>query len=284
MNHAGFIHELDVFTEADLEEDPVYSGFYRKHGLGWAAGTMFPMPTGDLLVFSFERKYSLGPIERDVIEQLDMLRPHLGRAGLLAWRLGLERANAMTQALEQIGLPAAVLRSSGKLTAANESFAKLIPNVLTDRAERVRFSNLDADAVFATALGGIRSSGPKRNMGKSFPIAPSEDRPGLIFHLLPLRGAANDIFSQAEGIMIVTPVNRELVPTAEILQGLFDLTPAEARVARAISGGKTIQSISKEFDLSPETIRSQLKAVLRKTGLHRQAELVSTLASVALSR
>jgi hypothetical protein len=33
-------------------------------------------------------------------------------------------------------------------------------------------------------------------------------------------------------LVIVTPMNRGAVPNADVIGGLFDLTPAEARVAR----------------------------------------------------
>jgi DNA-binding CsgD family transcriptional regulator len=282
LNYAGFVHELDVFTIEELDGDPVYAGFYRKHGLGWAAGTMFPMPTGDLLVFSFERKFELGPVERTAITQLDLLRPHLARSGLLAWRLGLEQAQAMTQALERIGLPAAVLRSGGKMSAANDSFTNLIPKVVADRTDRIRFINPDADTIFAEGLSALSTNREKHLHGRSFPLAGSDDQPAMVFHLLPLRRAAHDLFFHGAALLVVTPVDRAAVPTAEVLQGLFDLTPAEARVARGIGQAETIDALAEAAGVSRETVRGQLKAVLSKTGLSRQQELVSLLAGKAL--
>jgi DNA-binding CsgD family transcriptional regulator len=68
----------------------------------------------------------------------------------------------------------------------------------------------------------------------------------------------------------------------EVLQGLFDLTPAEARVARGIGEANTIDMLAETLGVSREVLRSQLKAVLAKTGVARQAELVSLLAGKAL--
>jgi DNA-binding CsgD family transcriptional regulator len=100
----------------------------------------------------------------------------------------------------------------------------------------------------------------------------------MILHLLPVRGAANDIFSQATSLLVVTPVDRAVVPTAKVLQGLFDLTPAEARVARGIGEAQTVEALALSAGVSIETVRSQLKAVLSKTGLSRQQELINLLA------
>ena len=69
------------------------------------------------------------------------------------------------------------------------------------------------------------------------------------------------------------------VPTAEVLQGLFDLTPAEARVARAIAERRTVEAIAGMLGVSRETVRTQLKSVLAKTGMARQADLAALLAA-----
>ena len=54
----------------------------------------------------------------------------------------------------------------------------------------------------------------------------------------------SDIFTQATALLVVTPVDRAAVPTAEVLQGLFDLTPAEARVARGIGQAEAIDALA----------------------------------------
>ena len=101
-------------------------------------------------------------------------------------------------------------------------------------------------------------------------------------HVLPVRGAAHDVFATAEAIVILTPVVPRDVPTADVIQGLFDLTPAEAKVAGAIGNGKTVAEIATSFGIAPETVRSHVKAVLGKTGLGRQAALVGLLRGIAV--
>jgi len=85
-------------------------------------------------------------------------------------------------------------------------------------------------------------------------------------------------------LMIVTPVDKARVPSADLLQGLFDLTPAEARVARGIGEAQSVEAIAELIGTSRETVRTQLKAVLAKTGASRQSELVSLLAGKQLLR
>ena len=105
----------------------------------------------------------------------------------------------------------------------------------------------------------------------------------MILHLIPIKRAANDIFSGVTAIFVVTPVVPAEVPTAEVLQGLFDLTPAEARVARAVAGSETIETIAKAFGVSKGTVRNQLKAVFAKTGVARQTDLARLLSGAGVS-
>jgi DNA-binding CsgD family transcriptional regulator len=283
MNYPGFVHDLTVMTHEELDREPFYTEWLRPRGFGWAACTMVPAPSGDLMVFNIERYFERGPIEQEFIAQLDGLRPDLARAALMSARLGLERARAMTQALEAVGLPAAVLRRTGRIFAANARFEALMPAVARDRQTRLHLADAGADALFADALARL-AAGAKQDGVRSIPLAAKDERPALIVHLLPVRGVAQDVFSQSAAIVVVTPVEPRVVPGAEVLQGLFDLTPAEAKVARAIAEGRAVDAISDAHGLSRETVRSQLKAVLDKTGLNRQAELAALLAGLALPR
>jgi DNA-binding CsgD family transcriptional regulator len=83
-------------------------------------------------------------------------------------------------------------------------------------------------------------------------------------------------------VLIVTPVDRAAVPGAEVLQGLFDLTPAEAKLAAQIGKAKSPREAARALGITEGTARVTLKQVLSKTGLRRQAELVSLLSGMAL--
>jgi DNA-binding CsgD family transcriptional regulator len=165
--------------------------------------------------------------------------------------------------------------------AVNGALERLMPSVLQDRRDRLRLSDGAADVLFGDALTRRRLvSGPVG--ANSIPVAATDEHPPMIVHLLPIRGAAHDIFLQAASLLVITPVDRAVVPTAKVLQGLFDLTPAEARVAREISEAQTVEALAVSAGVSVETVRSQLKAVLSKTGLSRQQELINLLAGTML--
>jgi DNA-binding CsgD family transcriptional regulator len=100
-----------------------------------------------------------------------------------------------------------------------------------------------------------------------------------VAHLFPLRGAALDVFSGATWLLFMTPLDRKAGLPADILQALFDLSPAEARVTRLLMEGKSVSLIAREAGVGENTVRAHLKSVFAKTGVNRQAELVRLLAS-----
>jgi DNA-binding CsgD family transcriptional regulator len=69
-----------------------------------------------------------------------------------------------------------------------------------------------------------------------------------------------------------------------ILNARFRLTPAEARIALGISRGETLATIAVVNGISLQTVRTQLKAIFTKTGVHRQAELAILITGLANSR
>lgn len=283
LNHAGFVRDDDIFTLKEMENDPVYTGFLRKNGMGWGAGTLIHVPSGDSLIFSIERAYAKGPVPREAVVFLDTLRPHLARAALMASRLGLERAQTMAGALQMLGLPAAVLGVGGRITAANDAFEKLMPGMVQDRRDRLHLVDLGADALFGEALSRLSLSGREASV-QSIPLAADEIHLPTIIHVLPVRGVAHDIFSRIAYLVVATPIDHGAVPGAQVLQGLFDLTPAEARIAAAIGEGQTVEVIAAAGGVSRETVRSHLKSVLVKVGVSRQVDLVRLLAGAALPR
>ena len=267
-------------TADELNREPVYQEFLIPKGYGSGVATAIFSPSGDNIIVHAEYGHTRGPERAGLIAELDQLRPHFARAALLSSRLGLERARAMTEAMRIVGLPGAVLREPGKLVAANPEFEVLLPEMFQDRHDRLHIADEEADMLLANALARLPLRSPTAGVN-SIPVAASEGRLPHIVHVLPIRGLANDLFTQAVALLIVTPVDRAAVPTAGILQGLFDLTPAEARVARAIGEAHSVEWIAESLSVSRETVRTQLKSVLSKTGVGRQVELVRLLAGMS---
>ena len=103
--------------------------------------------------------------------------------------------------------------------------------------------------------------------------------PGTLHLFLTLLASAPEAGGSPEPVVLLTLFHP--APAADIdaslLQALFGLSPAEARVAGLLANGLTLKQIAHEQGTQHETVRKQLRAVYQKTGTNRQAELVRLL-------
>jgi DNA-binding CsgD family transcriptional regulator len=280
--HQGFLIEHDIWSDQELEAIPAYRDFLRPRGLGWSAATAICMPTNDRILFSVERDYVRGPVERAAVEALDELRPHLVRSALMSARLQFERARAAGETLTALGLAAMILDNEGKVLSANQMIESL-PACLIWRARgRIALADGGADKLLRESIAAIEdNSGP---LVRSFPLRDAEGRAAMVAHVIPIRRAARDIFFRGAVALVLTPVALPQAPPIDLVRSLFDLTPAEARVARGLASGKTVDDISSDGGVSPNTVRTQVRRVLEKTGCGRQAEVVALLTAIAPPR
>jgi DNA-binding CsgD family transcriptional regulator len=279
--HAGFLTDLDIFTPDELDREPLWRDFWRPQGIGWLVGTVLPIPTGENVHFILTRRTERGPVERAFVQQLDELRPHLARSALLSAHLQLERARIASQTLAALGLPALVLDERGKILAANSLIEALTGYVQWRAQDRVSLKDKAADQLLRDAIAAIDVAG---GTVRSFPVRDTGAEAMMVAHVVPIRLSARDIFVRCAAALVLTPVTLPQAPPVELVQSLFDLTPAEARVARSLAAGKTVDDIASDGGISTNTIRTQVRGVLEKTGCNRQADVVALLTAIASTR
>jgi DNA-binding CsgD family transcriptional regulator len=279
--HAGFLTELDVLTPNELDQEPMIRDYFRPQGIGWLVGTVLPIPTGENLIFVLTRRTERGPVEREFVQKLDELRPHLARSALMSARLQLERARIASETLAALGLPALVLNDQGKVLAANSLIEALGSYVQWRAFDRVSLKDKAGDKLLRDAIAAVEMAG---GSVRSFPVRDLGADAMMVAHVIPIRLSARDIFVRCAAALVLTPVTMPQAPPVELVQSLFDLTPAEARVARSLASGKTVADIATDGGVSRNTILTQLRGVLEKTGCNRQADVVALLTAISPAR
>ncbi|MGH8597710.1 MAG: helix-turn-helix transcriptional regulator [Gammaproteobacteria bacterium] len=280
--HAGFLTDLDIFTRDELDQEPIYRDFWRPLGIGWIVGTAIPIPTGENVSFVLSRWTERGPFERAVVQKLDELRPHLARSALMSARLQLERARIASETLAALGLPALVLNAQGKVLAANSLIEALTSYIHWRAQDRVSLKDRAADNLLCNAIAAIDLAGGASV--RSFPVRDTGAEAMMVAHVIPIRLSARDIFVRCAAVLVLTPVTLPQAPPVELVQSLFDLTPAEARVARSLAAGETVEAIATDRGVSQNTIRMQVRGVLEKTGCNRQVDIVALLTAISSTR
>lgn len=275
--HARFFYVRDLMKPELICEDSVETNL-QKLALGEQISTVIPMPTREVVSFTFERRVGDGRHEPAAIAFLDQIRPHAARAGMMSARLGLERARATVSTLAALGIPAAVLTRTGKVRATNELMETVSDTVLPIAFGGLAIASAPANKLFQEAITHALVSSDE--LVRSIPVPARDDQPALVVHVLPLFRTARDVLFGADILVAVTSVRSEnLVPSSAIVIGLFDLTASEARLATALAGGKSLRSAASEMGISLGSARTYLGRVFTKTGTNQQSQLVSLLKS-----
>lgn len=275
MQPARFVQVEDFMTPEEIANDPQRIAA-RAAGIGVNLCTAVPLPTGELVTIVFQRWLKDAGYEAASVERVDAMRPHLARAGMMAARLRLEQAKATVATLEAIGLAAAVMSAAGRVVAANGLLEEMRSTFIAAAHGRIALTNVAANALFQDAVANNRHD----EVIRSIPVPSADGQPPLVMHLLPIRRAAHDIFSGADMLLVATPVNASaIVPSPSILAGLFDLTPAEARLAASLSQGRPLKDAAADSNITFKSGRTYLERIFAKTGTHRQSELVALLKS-----
>lgn len=276
----AFLRDIDIMTADEIDADPIYEAFLRPRGLGWTAGALFQEPSGTTLIFDLLRKHELGAFTSDEISKLNRLKSDLARASFMTTRLRFQEAKTVACTMASLGLPAAVLGEGGRCLAMNEELEALTPRIRTGWGDRLQFHNQQANKLFQSSLQQLNASRSPEVL--SFPVAAGEQTLPLVIHLIPVRRNARDIFSSATIVMIVTTVGMPGPTNLSVLSGLFDLTRAEARLARELASGRSAEEAAKALNLSVNTVKTHTRAIFRKTGVKRQSELTALLSGLSL--
>lgn len=85
-------------------------------------------------------------------------------------------------------------------------------------------------------------------------------------------------------LCLLAPLDGRRIATARQLMDFFGLSAAEARLARAICHGNSVEEYARDQGLRLPTVRTQLSSVFHKTGTERQATLVRLIAGIPVVR
>lgn len=269
--HPGFLTDLDLVTLEEIETLPIYTDWLTPHDCTIGAATLIHDSPSNALLLSLEGLPDHDHARRS-IPALDALRPHIARSAMLAARFHFERMRSAVEALGAVGIAGAVVDDMGRIQAANAGFEQDMAGLIGARG--LMQLPPAAQRHFDLGLAGLPVSGASLGLRLA-------DEIFRVLHMVPVRGDARDVFTNIAAFLILVDPARRSAPGTGLLQSLFDLSPAEARVADALATGSTLKEIATNAAISLETVRVHLKAIFGKAGVNRQVDLVAMLGQVA---
>lgn len=101
---------------------------------------------------------------------------------------------------------------------------------------------------------------------------------GVILRKIPGGGA------EGQPALSIVIRDADIAPDVEagIMRQIFDLTPAEAAVARRLTDGLSLEEAAAALDISRNTARAHLRSIFSKSGIKRQTELVRLVLNSAV--
>jgi len=220
------------------------------------------------------------------------------------WRLEqIEQAHkacrALLPALEAIARQQQLAQQVRSLSTMLDSLR--MPMMLIDSAQRALAANASARGLFnlsgktssgkiETALPGasasqfaqlIRQACSKTAAGGVLPLQLNEAADVAHLLVLPLHLKRNSGRQTVALVLLHGPTSTS-GHAKHLLQHVYGLTPAEARLALLILDGLSPSHAASVLKLSVTTVRTQLSSVLKKTGAQRQPDLVRRLVPLML--
>jgi DNA-binding CsgD family transcriptional regulator len=283
-----------VVTQDDLVPDEIYhrSEFFndfacpngQRHMLIGALGGR------DHRVVSFFRDDRFGPDERSALASL---LPHFQRAIQLRQRF-LEteiKARAAQSAFEALPNSALIVDADLNVVFANGAAGRLLSrrgypvsmSASSAHGTRLGISNRDKAARLRSLVHDAAQGGSGGAMRIELDTG-TDDRIDQLAVLVSPQPPEMALAGMNHVLVLITELSRPSAPKPSLLSDLFGLSIAEGAVALALLGGQTAETVARDRDVSLDTVRSQIRTVLRKTDaanlrdFERIGALLTTLA------
>ncbi|MDH5572328.1 MAG: helix-turn-helix transcriptional regulator [Gammaproteobacteria bacterium] len=236
---------------------------------------------------ALQRKQSSGVWEKDQIENLNLLTPHIQRAlkiqkefvriqtreqalqkGLDKLLMGMVLFDQELQPIYINPVAGSILKYHPAIELKNNKFYACYPSDTDKIYKALRnavVASQDSEPSHASATFGIKHP----DVSTTLPLV-----------IAPVKDVLHD-FERGQGFayaaMCFSDPEKSVPIEAGKLVTTYQLTPAEARVAISIANGLTADKISSNNNVSVNTVRSQLKNIYKKLGVNSQTELVKIL-------
>lgn len=256
----------------------------RRPEVHYVLGAEFPLGAMELGQLHIHRRRDDGHYQPGERNRIAALLPHLRRAMQLRKRVDQVRLaeQVSAAALDNAALATFVVDAELTLLHANPQARSLLHHGDVLRLARGRLVQLAphngaplAQLVRAAIEGAALHHRPPPHWLR---IGRGAGRPPLTLTVAPLPPGRTAATPQPLALILLRDPEQVSAPV-RALQQLFDLTPAEAGVAQALSAGAALDQVAQALLISPNTVKTHLHRIFDKTGTRRQGELIALIHS-----
>jgi DNA-binding CsgD family transcriptional regulator len=275
----------DFISPQERAHSELYQDFLIPRGMGDCVGAqlMATDQTKAFAAFLDRPDHEASSPQRR--QHLAFLIPHLSKSVQLLMKMqGLkEQLHASTSAMDDLEPAVITLNSRYKSITVNRRAENLLR---LKRYLRVDRDILSTDAQnsplsFASLLQRVMTTGipESRALFGGAPVTMAHLNVSRVFNAFEL--GQN---SGASLLLILTEPNSHRVATVKQLMHLFNATPAEARLARALAHGVEPTVYAEENSIKISTVRTQISSVMKKAQVSRLTDLIRMVLTIPAMR
>ncbi|HEY2706627.1 MAG TPA: hypothetical protein VGI95_01125 [Caulobacteraceae bacterium] len=279
----GFVfNDSAYFDDAFVARDPFYQEFTRWVGTRHTLDMTLASEPEHPAFLAAMRTTGQGAFQPATARTFTAIAGHIGRAHGLRSRIEAAelKAGLVEAALDGIAFGLVVLGADGRALLVNDRARRLIAEheAFDWRRGRLvaRFPAIDRElqAMIDRARSGA-------DLAASSLRIPRREGGDWVVWVVRLPSTSPLAVKGAPGVLMMIGDSelRGRIRREDLIR-LYALTSAEADLALALGAGRTLREAAVDRGVGYVTARSQLYAVLEKTGVHRQTDLARLIAAL----
>lgn len=265
--------------ESNYKRSEYYNDFGRKYGTYWGVmGAVIPS-SRQMVTLSVVRPEEKPAPEPETVALMGLLMPHF--SAVLRIHGCMESLHSMKRAalaaVDSVEAAVVVVNGKGRAVLTNGAAEKILreEDGLVLSRNRLSAENPHEARILEFLIHSASATGAGKGThpGGSLLIHRKSLGPLQIF-AVPFR--SNHLFADDSpcALILIGDPDAQPASRATILSGMYALTPSECRLADLLSRGLELKAASELLHITQNSARFVLKNIFRKTGTHRQSELI----------
>lgn len=283
LNQPVIGHEL--IPEDDLVALDFYRDFCAPQNIFHALYGLQDIGDHCIGMINIYRPRDAEPFNYEEKRYLSLILPHIKNAMQMNHQVHtIAQGHTITlSAIDQMSLGVLIVGLGGVVRFSNKTMDRILKSDLglTVRHGRLAIDDAQAQQTLNKALEDAQkaANGNLFRSGTMIALRDRSDKPlSLLISPLPPGVMGLRPVGPVAAIFINHPEERRK-PAEDAISKLYGLTPAEARLAKALLDGDRLQDYAERQGISLHTAKTQLKQVFLKTGHSRQSDLVRDIMS-----
>ncbi len=277
---------LTFLTDSEFRASRYYQEWFRPKGL---LDTMHSVLERSSMHFSllscarFEAQGYSGPQD---LERMALIAPHVRRAIAICHLMDMKtfEVSRFVTLVDRLSAAVVFTDQTGRIVHANTAAEKMLDAgaLIRRRSGRLAATDDRTSAALSAILAATITDPIRQADGAAIMLC--EGRQRHVAHVLPLRSGHRAIAGREYGAttaVFIRDVGVDQISAAASLCQIYDLTRRELSVLLALVADHSIPEAAAILGLSEDTVKTHLKSIFRKVGVHKQSALASLVAGIA---